>query len=271
MRSPSPIRLTDHQLTLESTKLSEKITDKKAYQLQLAQLQIEMLNLQQHCYHQKKRVIIVLEGWDASGKGGLIKRLTAKLDPRGYRVHPFGPPTAHEQGRHYLYRFYQALPVPGSIAIFDRSYYGRVLVERVNLLASTHEWQRAYQEINEFERMLADDGVCIIKLFLHISEQEQLRRFKHRLIEPTKQWKLTEDDLINREHRQEYLSALNDMFELTSTAQCPWQIIAFEDKLSGRLNALQAITQQMKNTIDLSKTISNEQFVEKARKALGLC
>ena len=159
--------------------------------------------------------------------------------------------------------------MPGSIAIFDRSYYGRVLVERVNQLASESQWQRAYQEINEFERMMADDGVCIIKLFLHISEQEQLYRFKQRLEEPTKQWKLTEEDLFNRRHRQQYLTALDDMLALTSTVDCPWQIIPFENKLLGRITALKEITQKMRKTIDLSQPVSNQRFVEYARKILG--
>src|SRR5882672_4107842 len=140
---------------LRDVDLSLEIKDKKAYEAALAEVQLRLLRLQQRDYHKRRRAIILLEGWDAAGKGGAIRRMTEKLDPRGVRVWPIGPPTSEEQGRHYLYRFFAKLPEPTTWAIFDRSWYGRVLVERVEHLATKHEWKRAYGEINDFEKMLA--------------------------------------------------------------------------------------------------------------------
>jgi polyphosphate kinase 2 (PPK2 family) len=198
-------------------------------------LQIAMLELEQIYRVERRRGIIALEGWDASGKSGAIQRLTEKLDPRWVHVWSIGPPSPEEQGRHYLWRFWQRLPPPGQIAIFDRTWYGRVLVERVEGLARPKEWRRAYDEINAFEKMLVDDGVRLVKLFLHISDMEQLRRFHERITTPTKHWKIGAEDIRNRAHRRDYLAALDDMFAQTSTAAAPWHVVPAEYKWFGRL------------------------------------
>src|SRR6516164_6536847 len=197
--------------------LDRRLRDEESYRGHLKKLQIAMLELEQIYRVERRRGIIAVEGWDAAGKGGAIQRLSEKLDPRWVHVWSIGPPSPEEQGRHYLWRFWQRLPPPGQIAIFDRTWYGRVLVERVEGLARPKEWGRAYDEINAFEKMLADDGVRLVKLFLHISDGEQLRRFRERIEVPTKHWKLTPEDIRNRARRRDYLTALADMFARTST------------------------------------------------------
>src|SRR4249919_2373206 len=156
-------------------------------------------------------LLVLFEGWDASGKGGSIKRLVAPLDPRHVRVVQFAAPTHDEKRHHFLWRFWPVLPGWGGMAVFDRSWYGRVLVERVDGLARGEQWLRAYDEINSFERTLADEGTIIVKLWLHISEAEQLKRFERRAANPLKAWKLTDDDWANRERRGAYLEAIEDM------------------------------------------------------------
>jgi AMP-polyphosphate phosphotransferase len=193
----------------------------------------------------------VFEGWDAAGKGGAIRRLTEKLDPRGFHVWPIGAPTAPEQGRHYLYRFWTKLPEPGLVAIFDRSWYGRVLVERVEGLAKKSEWKRAYEEINEFERMLVDDGVRVVKVFLHITPDEQLRRFAERLNNPHKRWKLTEADIESHLHWKDYADAVEDMFDETSTKAVPWTAIFADKKWIARVKVLEAVTDALADGVDL--------------------
>ena len=164
------------------------IKDEATYERKLDELQLRLLQIQQAYLRQERRGIVVLEGPDAAGKGGLIRRMTVKLDPRNCHVWPIGVPTKAEQGRHYLRRFWVRLPEPGSFCVFDRSWYGRVLVERVEGYAKPAEWRRAYREINEFERMLLDDGVRLVKLYLHIDPQEQLERFRQRLEVPYNRW-----------------------------------------------------------------------------------
>jgi AMP-polyphosphate phosphotransferase len=188
--------------------LERRLADEASYLQKLRKLQLAMLELEEIYRVERRRVIIALEGWDASGKSGAIQRLIEKLDPRWVQVWPIGRPSPEEQGRHYLWRFWQRLPPPGQIAIFDRTWYGRVLVERVEGLARPKEWRRAYDEINAFEKMLVDDGVRLVKLFLHISDAEQLRRFRERITKPTKHWKVNAEDIRNRAHRRDYLSAL---------------------------------------------------------------
>ncbi|GHF97894.1 polyphosphate kinase 2 family protein [Thalassotalea marina] len=251
MYLPSSIKLQADPVQLEQLDLNSSVVDnKKHYLSRLNKLQKQLLNIQQAFYHQDERAIIVLEGQDASGKGGLIRRLTEKLDPRGYRVYPISAPNKEEQSRHYLYRFQKHLPPAGKMAIFDRSYYGRVLVERVEGFANTTEWQRAYQEINEFERMLVDDRVKIIKLYLHTSPEEQLKRFVERLNNPLKRWKLTEEDIRNREKWPFYIEAANEMFKYTSTEAAPWHAIAAEHKWFARLSGLEVIAKGLSNNLD---------------------
>lgn len=271
MFEPSPIVLQADPPTLEETDPSGGIIgDKSTYAKSLKRLQKQILSIQQAYYHQGLRAIIVFEGWDASGKGGAIRRLTERLDPRGVKVHPIGTPTADEQGRHYLYRFQTRLPIPGTWSIFDRSWYGRVLVERIEGFAATHEWQRAYQEINEYERMLRDDGVRIVKIFLHISKDEQLRRFEERLHNPNKRWKLTSEDIRNRERWGEYTQAIDEMFLRTSTESVPWQIIAANHKWHARIEVLKTIASVLAKGIDTSPPELDPKVVAEAEQRLGI-
>src|SRR3954462_7287209 len=173
---------------------------------------------------------VLLEGWDASGKGGAIKRLVAPLDARHVRVASFAAPTADEKRHHYLHRFVPALPGWGGMAVLDRTWYGRVLVERVEGFATEAQWRRAYDEIDEFERMLAADGIIFAKLWVHISEAEQLRRFERRRDDPLKAWKLTDEDWRNRGKRAEYEAAVEDMLVRTDTPEAPWTVVPAEDK-----------------------------------------
>jgi polyphosphate kinase 2 (PPK2 family) len=229
--------------------LSKTMPDKEAYEKALSSAQLRLLRLQQAHYHGKRRAIIVFEGWDASGKGGAIRRLTEKLDPRGVHVWPIAAPTADEQGRHYLYRFWSKLPAPQTWAIFDRSWYGRVLVERVEKLCKPSDWKRAYDEINEFEEMLVDDGVAIVKIFLHISKKEQLRRFDEREHNPYKRWKITKEDWRNRKKWDKYEKAIDDMFKKTSTRQAPWTPIAGERKWYARVSVCRNVAEALERRL----------------------
>jgi polyphosphate kinase 2 (PPK2 family) len=184
---------------------------------------------------------VVMEGWDASGKGGAIKRLVAELDPRHVRVKQYGAPTPDELRHHWLWRFWPALPGWGGMAILDRSWYGRVLVERVEGFASKPEWKRAYGEINDFERMLAGEGAVLVKLWLHLSDEEQLERFEARQADPLKAYKLTEEDWRNRGKRPAYTRAIEDMLEKTSTGSAPWHVVAGDSKRSARVQVIETV------------------------------
>lgn len=270
MYQPSNIIISAVTPLLSEADLNRTISSKAVYEKKLANWQKKMLLVQQAYFRQNKRAIIVFEGWDASGKGGAIRRLTEKLDPRGFRVYPIGPPTKDEQGRHYLYRFQKKLPKLGTIAIFDRSYYGRVLVERVEGFASDHQWQRAYSEINEFERLLSDDDVRIIKVFLHIDKGEQLRRFEERLNNPNKRWKLTEEDIRNREKWHDYEIAIDDMFSQTSTEQSPWHLISGNHKWRARVDVIKTITTQLAEGVDVEPPEVDHAIVDLAQQRLGI-
>ena len=186
-------------------------------------------------------VCVIFEGWDAAGKGGVINRLVAPLDPRHVRVTQFGAPTSDELRHHFMWRFSPALPGWGGMAVLDRSWYGRVLVERVEGLATDAQWRRAYKEISAYEQSLAAEGMVLIKLWLHISHDEQRNRFQARQDDPLKAWKLTEEDWRNREKRAEYKAAVNDMLASTDHADAPWDVIDAEQKRFGRVSALQTI------------------------------
>ncbi|MEM7571234.1 MAG: hypothetical protein AAF337_15710, partial [Pseudomonadota bacterium] len=185
--------------------------EKKAYNDTLKDLQSDLMVLHNALMADKRRCIIVFEGWDAAGKGGAIKRLTARWDPRGYKVWPIAAPDEHERARHYLYRFWKRLPGDGEVAIFDRSWYGRVLVERVEGFCEPPAWQRAYDEICQFEKTLVDNGSRVIKFFIHVSPEEQAERFLDRTAIPHKRWKITPDDFRNRAKRPAYTAAIEDM------------------------------------------------------------
>jgi polyphosphate kinase 2 (PPK2 family) len=188
-------------------------------------------------------VLIVFEGWDASGKGGSIKRLIAPLDPRHVRVVQFAVPSHDEKRHHFLWRFWPVLPGWGGMAVFDRSWYGRVLVERVEGLASRGQWLRAYDEIAGFEQSLAEEGTIIVKLWLHISAEEQLRRFERRAADPLKAWKLTGDDWANRAKRAEYEEAAEDMIGRTNRPRAPWNLIAAESKRYARVAVARTVNE----------------------------
>lgn len=271
MHTPSEIILQKNPPTLSAIDFDEDtIANKAEYTKQLKKWQHALVKVQQAYFRQGRRVIINFEGWDAAGKGGVIRRITEKLDPRGFQVHPIAAPTPEEQGHHYLYRFMKRLPKPGTIAIFDRSYYGRVLVERIEGFSQDQEWQRAYQEINEFERILVDDNVRIIKFFLHISPEEQLKRFELRLNTPHKQWKLTEEDIRNRLKWKDYELAIEDMFQRTSTESAPWYLIPANHKWTMRIKVLKSIIKRLEENVDISPPPIDPDVVAAAKKHLGL-
>lgn len=246
----SVIKLTGEEVKLKklSTRPEKKIKKSKE---KISQLQYSLLRIQQALLREQKRVIIVMEGTDTAGKGGAIRRLTRHLDPRGVRVWPIGAPAKWEQSRHYLYRFWQKLPEPGEITILDRSWYGRVAVERVEGFAEKSEWKRAYRELVEFERQLTDDGIVLIKFFYHLSKEEQYLRFMDRVREPTKRWKLTLSDLESRGYWDDYQEAYQDMLNKTSTEFAPWYVLPSDDKQSARVEVLATIEKVLKPLVHL--------------------
>ena len=222
---------------LETVDLTRSL-DRQSYVREVTRRQIQLRELGYQVYLKKQPVIIVFEGWDAAGKGGAIKRITEKLDPRGYVVYPISSPQGEDRTRHYLYRFWRRLPEPGQIAIFDRSWYGRVLVERVEGFASEADWKRAYKEINSFERQLREFGTTLAKFWIHISREEQLRRFDERKAIGYKAWKLTDEDWRNREKWATYEDAVEQMLVKTSTVTAPWTLIEGNDKYWARTRVL---------------------------------
>ncbi len=249
---------------------SSRFKSKDEYKNALVSYQEALFHVQQSYYHQKKRALIVFEGWDASGKGGAIRRLTEKLDPRGVSVFPVAKPAQSDQEKHFLYRFWKHIPPPGSLHIFDRSHYGRVLVERVNSLIERPIWQRSYREINEFEQTLSDNGVRIVKLFMHISSKEQRERFEERLHNPFKRWKLTEEDLHNRRMRNEYIAAANEMFKRTHTSYAPWHIINGEYKWQARIDVLETIVNALSEGVEVAPPPLDENLIAQASKQLDV-
>ncbi|MGB3695441.1 MAG: polyphosphate:AMP phosphotransferase [Spirulinaceae cyanobacterium] len=225
---------------LEQVDLSKKLT-KESYQEQLRKAQIELRSLQRSIHQAKIPVLVLFEGWDASGKGGAIKRLSAILDPRNYQVSTFAAPTDEEKQYHYLWRFWRRLPPAGTIGIFDRSWYGRVLVERVEGLANVAQWSRAYEEINQFEQQLTSRGYVLVKFWLHLSSQEQLKRFEQRRQDPLKQYKLTEEDWRNREKWHLYEGAINQAIEATDTPHAPWTVVPADDKYYARVETISTV------------------------------
>ena len=222
---------------LERMDLTRKL-DRAAYVRELARRQIQLRELGYQIYLQQRPVIVVFEGWDAAGKGGVIKRVTEKLDPLGYVVYPISAPQGEDKTRHYLYRFWRRLPEHGQMAIFDRSWYGRVLVERVEGFATEAEWKRAFKEINSFERQLRDFGTILAKFWIHISRGEQLRRFEERKAVGYKAWKLTDEDWRNRDKWGAYEEAVEEMLVKTSTSGAPWCLVEGNDKYWARTKVL---------------------------------
>ena len=250
--------------------MGQKIEKDEEYLARLDALQERMLHVQQAYYHGRRRALLVFEGWDAAGKGGAIRTLTARLDPRGFEVWPIAAPRPDEQGRHYLYRFWTKLPEPGNIAVFDRSWYGRVLVERVEGFAPKEAWRRAYDEINQFEAMLTADGARIVKLFLHITPEEQLKRFRKRLKNPYKRWKLTPEDLRNRDRWSLYEEAVADMFDRTDTAHASWHAVAANDKHFARVEVLRIVTEALAHDVSLEPPPVHPALQQAAAAQLGI-
>jgi polyphosphate kinase 2 (PPK2 family) len=230
---------------LSDLDLTKQIDEKSDYREKVQDLQLSLLHFQRKILDSKRSVILVLEGPDAAGKGGVIKRVTEKLDPRVLRVYSIVKPTEIEYRHHYLWRFWHKMPPFGEIAIFDRSWYGRVLVERVEGFCTEKEWKRAYGEINAMEETLVDGGTILMKFFLHISKEEQLRRFEARAADPYKHWKISEEDWRNRKKWKEHTEAAEEMFARTSTKLAPWTLVESEFKWYARIKVLKAVVKRL--------------------------
>lgn len=235
---------------LSKISLKGKVLSEEEYRKKLKELQKELKKLHNKLYRKKIPVIIAYEGWDAAGKGGNIKRISGALDPRGYEVFPIASPTAEEKGRHFLWRFYNRLPKTGHIAIFDRTWYGRVMVERLEGFCSENDWKRAYREINEFERDLTDWGAIVIKFWVQIDKDTQLERFTLRQNTPEKQWKITDEDWRNREKWDLYEKAIDEMIKKTNTVAAPWYILESNDKKYARIKALETVIAEIKKKLE---------------------
>ncbi len=238
---------------LSALDLTQRIA-KSRYGDELERQQGRLNLLQRQAVEQGLSTAAVFEGWDAAGKGGAIRRVTAALDAREYRVVPIGAPTDEELAHHYLWRFWRQLSRAGRVTIFDRSWYGRVLVERVEELATVNEYQRAYAEINDFEQQLADQGILMTKFWLHISKDEQLERFQERQRLPHKRWKITQDDWWNRERWDDYEVAVNDMVSRTSTRRAPWLLIEANDKYYARIEVIRTLADRMERALKRSSS-----------------
>ena len=222
---------------------------REEYERELKMLQERIRELHGELYRRRIPVVLGFEGWDAGGKGGAIKRLTAKMDPRGYVVHPTASPNPVERQYHYLWRFWRDMPKAGHITIFDRTWYGRVMVERIEGFCTKSEWRRAYREINDMERTLTREGVLVLKFWMQIDKDEQERRFRERQENPEKQWKITEEDWRNREKWDQYETAVNEMLIRTSTANAPWIVVEGNDKYYARLKVLRTVVEAIEERI----------------------
>ncbi|MFI3176377.1 MAG: polyphosphate:AMP phosphotransferase [Eubacteriales bacterium] len=226
-----------------------KSLSQEAYTKQLKELQDKMQLLHGELYLKKIPMVLAFEGWDAAGKGGAIKRLTEKMDPRGYVVHPVASPTVTEKNHHYLWRFWNHMPKAGHIAIFDRTWYGRVMVERIEGFCTRNEWERAYEEMNDMEESLVHAGAIVLKFWIHIDKEEQKVRFDSRVSDPEKQWKITEEDWRNREKWELYETAVDEMIAKTSTESAPWIIVEGNDKLYARIKVLETVIHAMEERL----------------------
>ena len=241
--APSP------RLMLSSLDMSKSL-GKEAYQRQLKEYQARLNLLCRTALTSKVSTILVFEGPDAAGKGGNIRRITAPLDARNYQVLPFSAPTDEERAHHHLWRFWRHLSRSGRLTIYDRSWYGRVLVERVEGYAGEEAWRRAYAEINDFEEQLVEHGIVLLKYWVHITKDEQLARFKAREQIPYKRWKLTEEDWRNREKWEDYELAVHDMVQYTSTLNAPWTLVEGNDKRHARIKVLSTLCERLTEKLD---------------------
>ena len=242
---------------LSGVDVSKSLT-REEYKEQLRALQKKLESLHSDLYRLRIPVVLGFEGWDAGGKGGAIRRLTNHLDPRGYRVNPTASPNDIEKKHHYLWRFWNRVPKAGHIAIFDRTWYGRVMVERIEGFCSEQEWKRAYQEINEMEAHLADSGAVVLKFWMHIDKDEQERRFKERMEIPEKQWKITDEDWRNREKWDQYELAVNEMLVRTSTTYAPWVVVEGNCKYYARVKVVQTVVEALESKIKEVKAIDKQ-------------
>ena len=222
---------------------------KEEYKQRLNELQKRIEQLHGELYRRRIPVVLGFEGWDAGGKGGAIKRLTEKMDPRGYVVHPTASPNDIERQHHYLWRFWMDMPKAGHVTIFDRTWYGRVMVERIEGFCTRQEWQRAYKEINSMERDLADAGAIVLKFWMQIDKDEQERRFKARQENPEKQWKITDEDWRNREKWEQYEEAVNEMLIRTSTPYAPWVVVEGNNKYYARIKVLETVVKAIEERL----------------------
>lgn len=234
---------------LEQIDLGARLPEKR-YWKRIGALQVRLRELHFKMYAEQVPLLAVFEGWDAAGKGGAIKRITESLEPRGYTVSSFSAPRGEERTHHYLWRFWKALPRAGHLGIFDRSYYGRVLVERVEGFCADAEWRRAFREINEFESHQASVGMVICKFWLHISKEEQLRRFKDRERDPFRSHKLTAEDWRNHARWGEYAAAVEDMLGKTSTPEAPWTGVPADDKYFARVTVLETLASALERAVE---------------------
>ena len=241
-----------------------------AYARKLAKLQAELALLQQAYLFAGHKGVIVFEGWDAAGKGGTIRRISAAFDPRSFKVWPIGPPRRYYLERHFLLRFMERLPPAGAISAFDRSWYGRVLVERVEGLTPKKRWKSAYREINDFERMLVDDGIRLVKLFFHITPDVQLARFEERLRNPVKRWKLSYEDFRNRRRWDDYAQAIDEMFDKTSSRHAPWHLIPANNKKYARIAAISQVLKELGRDVSLAPPALDETVITEAVKHFEL-
>jgi len=253
---------------LDKLPLAEGVDDDD-YLKRLVRAQLHLLRVQQWLARTNARAIVAIEGWDAAGKGGLIQRLTEKLDPRPVQVWRISAPRADEQGKHYLYRFWEKLPAPGYLAIFDRTWYGRVLVERVEGYAKKEDWKRAYDEINAFEKMLTDSGVRLVKILLNLSAEEQRKRIIRRLETPDKRFKVTLDDFRNMGKRDDYIEAFDDMLESTDTDHAPWHVISSDSKKRSRIDGVELVAELLGKGADLEPPQVDPEVAEAAKKLIG--
>lgn len=227
-----------------------KVLSKDVYKAELKFWQSRLGQLQSECRRQSISTVLVFEGWDAAGKGGAIRRITKALDAREFEIIPIAAPSKEELAHHYLWRFWKQIPSGGRLTVFDRSWYGRVLVERIEGFAGKKAWHRAFEEINQFEEECVDHGMVLAKFWLHIGKDEQLRRFQDREETPYKAWKLNDEDWRNRDKWDEYLDAAEDMFELTSTERCPWTLIPANQKWMARIEVLKTVCQAMEKRLE---------------------
>lgn len=255
-------------LLKELSRAPKVMKDKDALEEESKKLQLKMLRIQQGVFHKRERVVIMLEGFDAAGKGGAIRALTEALDPRSFTVIPIGAPTPEEQGKHWLYRFWRDLPLPGHIKIFDRSWYGRVLVEKVDELTPPAKIKDSYRELNEFEAQLQNDGIIVIKIFLAITKAEQLARFEARLDDPYKQWKIGMPDIEARRKWNKYVKAVDVILEKCNPKSSPWHVIPANSKKYARKEILRIVTEELKESQKWIEKEASKYKADKLRKLL---